>query len=249
MARPSIQDTHFAAAVVTDSNGGSGADKLPDQSVIDLLWLGNIHGQWEPFIQALRSGQVDIGYRRRARDGSTRPTLLSMLVINAPLAVIKEALCAGAHADPDHLLGAAASGDLAKLNHLLALGLDPRRMSGPPEMLLVAAVNSGRAGMLQRVWKLGLTWPVERLRNGMRVFDAAARRGQSLDLLGFLLDKGIGPSEQALSQGMDQRFGEAVLSKDVRYLLLDKGWAVPGDTPAQEHFSEGCCASTGPRLH
>ena len=196
------------------------AQTIPDQHVIELLRLGNVHRQWTPMLLALRSGYMDTGQQRPDRNGHLRPTFLAMIIIRAPLGVIREAVAAGAKADPDHLPGAAASGDTDKLDYLLSLGVRPAGMSIPAEHLLLAAVNSGSLDMLEKVWGLHRPWNLGRAREELRVFDCAMHRRQAKPVLRYLLARGIGPSSWLLDRG-------GGLPTGVAGVLASMGWPVP----------------------
>lgn len=202
--------------------------RIPTPQVIEMIRLGNLRGHWRPFLLALRSGYVDTGYQRRAADGSLRPTLLTMILIKAPMPVIAAAVEAGARCDPDHLVAAAASGDTAKLRFLLERGVHPEGMSLAPEYLLLAAANSGNPDMLSRVWSLPYRWNAARAREEVRVFDCVVQREHAERVVPFLLERDIGPSGRWLAEGMRR----PRLPTSIARQLLARGWQLPAGEQA-----------------
>ncbi|MCC5810201.1 MAG: hypothetical protein JJU06_07495 [Ectothiorhodospiraceae bacterium] len=196
---------------------------MPNAQVIEMIRMGNLQGIWRPFLMALRSGYVDTGYQRLAADGTLRPTLLTMIMIKAPMEVVSAAVEAGARCDPDHLMGAAASGETAKLQCLLERGLLPEGMSMAPEFLLLAAANSGSVEMLTRIWSLPHRWDAARAREEVRVFDCVVQREHAERVIPFLLERGIGPSGRWMAEGTHRQH----LSAGIARQLLARGWQLP----------------------
>ncbi len=216
--------------------------KLPDGQATDLIRRGNLEGDWSPFLTALRSGSLCKDFGRIGADGRIRPTLLTMILIRAPMAVIDEAISLGVPVDADHLVPAVASGDQRKLARILSTGAYPSSMSMAPEYLLLVGVNGGGGiRMLELVWSLREHWDSAHAREALHVFDCALRCQHPMPLLRFLLARGIGPSTRLLSQGVAAN----ALPLGVAELLVRHGWPLP---PTADPCP--CVASmASPRLH
>lgn len=185
---------------------------LPSPESKAIITAANANGEWDRFLDGVARGVVRTDYQNFIDiNGPPYPTLMSMVIGNAPPEVVSKLIHLGVPLHANHFRGAVASGSIAKVKMLLSQGIHPSAMTDGGVILMHYAMNNPSVELLNLLDQNIPGWVDTEKARGTSLFDIYLGVGHDPDVLRFLLEKGIYPTKDSLHSKNTKDIPESVL--------------------------------------
>ena len=191
--------------------------KLPEGQATALIKAANTEGDWEAFMAGVEDGTIEKDYRGRRG----YPILMSMVLTQAPLPVVRKLTRLGVPLHPNHLNAAVASGDPEKLNFLLSYGLHPSNKDDGGTNLMKLAASSNNIRLIKLVANISPGWR-EKEPKEPSLFDHHLGHDVDPEVLQFLLNEGIGPTERTWNSKRSKKIPKEIIATMRRRGMIGK---------------------------